>query len=150
VPREGAGRPHDGVAIVRDLVVGVDGSTTSWRAFSMAVGIARRYEARVHACFVVHVPASADLAAFAVPVTAFADDDGGDLGREVADELGRAGVAGDFTHIKGDVAHELEALAQSCLADVIVVGRSRHPALHLGGVPRRLLATGRRPVLVVP
>jgi len=135
---------------VRDLVVGVDGSTTSWRAFSMAVGIARRYEARVHACFVVHVPASADLAAFAVPVTAFADDDGGDLGREVADELGRAGVAGDFTHIKGDVAHELEALAQSCLADVIVVGRSRHPALHLGGVPRRLLATGRRPVLVVP
>jgi nucleotide-binding universal stress UspA family protein len=135
---------------VRDLVVGLDGSTTSWRAFSMAVGIARRYEARVHACFVFHVPASAGLAAFAVPVTAFVGDDGGDLGRDVAEELSRAGVKGDFTYIEGDVAHELEALAERCLADVIVVGRSRHPALHLGGVPRRLLATGPRPVLVVP
>ena len=137
---------------MRDLVVGIDGSTTSWRAFSMAVGIARRYEARMHACFVFHVPASpADLAAFAVPVNAFVDDDdGGDLGRDVVEELSRAGVEGDFTYIKGDVAHELEVLAESCLADVIVVGRSRHPALHLGGVPRRLLATGRRPVLVVP
>ena len=123
---------------MRDLVVGIDGSTTSWRAFSMAVGIAMRYEARVHACFVLHVPPSADLAVFAVPVTAFVDgDDGGDLGR-------------DFTYVKGDVAHELEELAQSCLADVIVVGRSHHPALHLGGVPRKLLTTGRRPVLVVP
>jgi nucleotide-binding universal stress UspA family protein len=141
----------DGVAIVRDLVVGIDGSTTSWRAFSMAVGIATRYEARVHACFVLHVPPSADLAVFAVPVTAFVDgDDGGDLGRDVAEELSRAGVKGDFTYVKGDVAHELEELAQSCRADVIVVGRSHHPALHLGGVPRKLLATGRRPVLVVP
>ena len=131
--------------------MGLDGSTTSWRAFSMAVGIARRDEARVHACFVFHVPAAADLAAFAVPLTPFGDgDDGGDLGRDVAQELSRAGVEGDFTYVKGDVAHELEALAESCLADVIVVGRSRHPALHLGGVPRRLLATGHRPVLVVP
>ncbi len=131
--------------------MGIDGSTTSWRAFSMAVGIARRYDARVHACFVFHVPASADLAVFAVPVTAFVDDDnGGDLGRDVAEELRGAGVEGEFTFVKGDVAHELEELAQSCRADVIVVGRSRHPALHLGGVPRKLLATGRRPVLVVP
>ena len=91
------------------------------------------------------------LAVFAVPVTAFVDDDnGGDLGRDVAEELRGAGVEGEFTFVKGDVAHELEELAQSCRADVIVVGRSRHPALHLGGVPRKLLATGRRPVLVVP
>ena len=48
------------------------------------------------------------------------------------------------------MARELEALAEACHADLIVVGRSRHPALHLGGVPRRLLAMGRRPVLVVP
>jgi nucleotide-binding universal stress UspA family protein len=121
---------------MRDLVVGVDGSTTSWRAFSMAVGIARRYDARVHACFVFHVPPSADLAVFAVPITAFADDDdGGDLGRDVAEELSQAGVKGDFTYVKGDVAHELEELAQRCHADVIVVGGSCHPALHLGGYP---------------
>jgi nucleotide-binding universal stress UspA family protein len=41
-------------------------------------------------------------------------------------------------------------VASGCRADLIVVGRSRHPALHLGGVPRKLLAMGHRPVLIVP
>ena len=131
--------------------MGIDGSTTSWRAFSMAVGVAKRYQACVHACFVLHVPASAEMAAFTMAATTYAEGDGGGtLGRAVAEELRWADISGDFTSLSGDVAHELEALAESCLADVIVVGRSRHPALHLGGVPRRLLAMGRRPVLVVP
>jgi len=51
---------------------------------------------------------------------------------------------------EGDRHDFLETLAEACHADLIVVGRSRHPALHLGGVPRRLLAMGHRPVLVVP
>ena len=136
---------------MRDVVVGIDGSTASWRAFSMAVGIARRYEACLHACFVFHVPGPAEAAGFGLPFPAMVgDDDGGDLGREVTEELERADVEGDFACLKGDVAYELEALAESYQADVIVVGRSRHPALHLGGVPRRLLAMGHRPVLVVP
>jgi len=133
------------------VVVGIDGSNTSWRAFAMAVGIARRDRGSVHACFVSHTPAPAELAVFAVPVPALVDDEGAaDLGKEVAAELNSAGVGGDFACRKGDVARELEALAASCQADLIVVGRSRHPALHLGGVPRKLLAMGRRPVLIVP
>jgi nucleotide-binding universal stress UspA family protein len=117
----------------------------------MAVGIARRYKACLHACFVFHVPGPAEAAGFGLPFPAMVgDDDGGDLGREVTEELGRADVEGDFTFLKGDVAYELEALAESHHADMIVVGRSRHPALHLGGVPRRLLAMGHRPVLMVP
>jgi nucleotide-binding universal stress UspA family protein len=136
---------------VKDLVVGIDGSTTSWRALSMAVGIATRYKACVHVCFVLHTPAAAEMGVFAIPATVLVeDDDGTDLGRQVTEELNGADVKGDFTCLKGDIARELEVLAESCRADVIVVGRSRHPALHPGGVPRRLLAMGRRPVLVVP
>lgn len=123
---------------------------TGWRAFAMAVGVAGREQGWVHACFVSHTPAGAELAALGVPVPPVVDYNGEDLGRQVSEELVRSGVGGEFECRKGDVARELESLAESCQADLIVVGRSRHPALHLGGVPRKLLAMGRRPVLVVP
>jgi nucleotide-binding universal stress UspA family protein len=137
--------------VVRSIVVGIDGSETSWRAFAMAVGVARRDHGAVHACFVAHTPMPAvGLAGPIAPLEPGIDDDGGDLGRSVREELARAGVAGDFMWCTGDVGRVLEVLADACHADLIVVGRSRHPTLHLGGVPRRLLAMGRRPVLVVP
>ena len=140
-----------GKSIVKDLVVGIDGSTTSWRALSMAVGIAERYKARVHACFVLHTPAVAEMAPFGLPVPETGEgDDGDELAQAVTEELDRAGVVGDFAYRKGDVAREPEDLAEASRADVIVVGRSRHPALHLGGVPRKLLAMGRRQIIVVP
>jgi nucleotide-binding universal stress UspA family protein len=59
-------------------------------------------------------------------------------------------VEGLFSCLDGDIASELEAQAERCRADLVVVRRSRHPALRLGGVPRKLLAMGDRPVLVVP
>ena len=43
-------------------------------------------------------------------------------------ELGQAHVGGDFTCRSGEVAAELELLAVSCKADLVVVGRSTHPA----------------------
>lgn len=137
---------------MRNIVVGVDGSTTSWRAFSLAVCVAKSHGARVRACLVWHTPASLEMAAFAMPVLPVLEDeqDGGEVARQVREELALAGVEGDLSCREGDIAHELEVLAEACRADLIVVGRSRHPALHLGGVPRRMLAMGRRPVLVVP
>ncbi|HET9061459.1 MAG TPA: universal stress protein, partial [Acidimicrobiales bacterium] len=50
------------------IVVGVDGSGNSLRALAMAAGIARRLGAEVHACFVMHLPAVAELGTFALPV----------------------------------------------------------------------------------
>jgi nucleotide-binding universal stress UspA family protein len=133
------------------IVVGVDGSATSWRALAMAVGIARREQGSVHACYVAHTPIPAvGLAVPIAPLETGTEEDGGELGRSVCEELRQAGVAGEFSFRSGDVGRELELLANACQADLIVVGRSRHPALHLGGVPRRLLAMGKRPVLVVP
>lgn len=137
---------------MRNIVVGIDGSTPSWRALSLALSIAKSYNARVRACSVWHTPASLEMAVFAMPVVPVIeeDPDGGQLGKQVREELALAGVEGDFSCREGDIAQQLEALAESCRADLIVVGRSRHPALHLGGVPRRLLSMGRWPVVVVP
>jgi nucleotide-binding universal stress UspA family protein len=136
---------------VSSIVVGVDGTAASLRALAMAVGVASREKSFVHACFVSHttVPAMG-LAVGIAPMLPDEEEDGGDLGRTVREELERAGVRGEFTICTGDVGREIEVLADGCHADLIVVGRSRHQALHVGGVPRRLLATGRWPVLVVP
>jgi len=137
--------------VVKELVVGVDGSTTSWRALSMALGIASRDAARVHVCLVLEPRSTPEIATFHTPFPIVADEyDGADLGNEVRKQMAQSGVEGEFSCRRGSVAPELEALAATYGADVIVVGRSRHPALHLGGVPRKLLAVGSRPVLVVP
>ena len=39
-----------------DIVIGLDGSPASWRAFFLALGIAQREKAFVHVSFVYHVP----------------------------------------------------------------------------------------------
>jgi nucleotide-binding universal stress UspA family protein len=72
------------------------------------------------------------------------------LSRLVREELGTAEVGGDFAWTQGDVATELQRLAATHDADLIVVGRSAHPHLHVGNVPNRLITMGLRPVLVVP
>lgn len=134
-----------------EILVGVDGSPASWRAFSLALGMAKRENGFVHACFVFHVPAPGVAGPLTIPPPRLsADDNGGELERKATEELQAAEVDGKFTCLEGDVADELEASAERCRADLVVVGRSRHPTLHLGGVPRKLLAMGRRPVLVVP
>ena len=136
---------------MRSIVVGFDGSETSYRAFAMATGLAGREHGSVHACFVAHLPATAPLGGLVAPASLIGDyacDDA--LEGFVTAELARAGVAGDFTRSGGEVAAELERLAEAFGADLIVVGRSSHPHLHLGGVPRQLVTRGRIPVLVVP
>ncbi len=137
---------------IAGIVVGFDGSEPSHRALAMAVGLAVRERGDVHACFVVHAATSVALGGFFTPFTPVsgADAEASELGRLVREELDRAGVRGEFTWRGGDVALALERLARDYRADLIVVGRSSHPHLHLGGVPRQLLARGRHPVLVVP
>jgi nucleotide-binding universal stress UspA family protein len=134
-----------------DIVIGFDGSPASWRAFFLAVGIAQREKAFIHVSFVYHVPAPVTVAPLTMPAPGLpVDENGGELERQATAELQVAGVKGVFTCLDGDIASELEAQAERCRADLVVVGRSRHPALRLGGVPRKLLAMGHRPVLVVP
>lgn len=136
---------------ISSIVVGIDGSDTSYRAFAMAVGFAVREQGCVHACYVAHLPGAAAIGGFFAPVPLVADAESDDLlARFVAEELFEAHVGGDFTCRSGEIGAELEILAETCKADLIVVGRSAHPHLHLGGVPRQLLGRGRFPILVVP
>jgi nucleotide-binding universal stress UspA family protein len=72
------------------------------------------------------------------------------LNTQFTDALKVAGVCGRFYHRQGDAVVELKRLANEQFADIIAVGRSRHPHLHVGSVPRRLLDISGHAVLIVP
>jgi hypothetical protein len=101
----------------------------------MAVGLAVRERGCVHACYVAHVLGIAVVGGFVAITPSLDDPLDDDLAHFVTDELSRAHVDGDFTWRSGEIAAELELLAADCEADFIVVGRSAHLHLHLGGVP---------------
>ena len=135
---------------INSIVVGVDGSQSAYRAFAMAIDLAEREHGRVHACCVAHVPALAAAGSFVTPTPPLDDRLDDDLSNFVTDALSRAHVSGDFAWRVGEIAVELESLAADHAADLIVVGRSAHLHLRVGGVPRHLLARGHYPILVVP
>ena len=135
------------------IVVGIDDSDASRRALAAAVQLAARQRGRIHACYVAHIPASVALGTFAgpaMPVEDDLDEAVEQLRQLVTEELGKAEVGGEFVWRQGDVATELQGLVAALQADLIVVGRSAHPHLHIGNVPSRLITTGGCPVLVVP
>jgi nucleotide-binding universal stress UspA family protein len=148
--------PTAGAAPV--VLVGIDGSPTSWCALSWACGEARRLRGRAVAVFV------SSSAASGFPASAFIGQAPFDCGwndstaTERADALRREleGYAADlgvdltFVHTDGDAASELLRLATALHADQIVVGRStkarRHLAASLGC---RLVGKREAPVVVV-
>ena len=136
------------------IVVGLDGSTSSWNAFSWAAGEAQRFNSRIVA---VHVIPLVDAAAgaFAAPV-----DYGGleQARQQVADELHveaarrarELGVALSFVTEHGDATHALSDVAHSLHAKLLVVGRSAKVLHHLAGsVSHRLACRKDAPVVVV-
>ncbi len=136
------------------VLVGFDGSETSWDAFSWACGEARRLRGRVVAVF---VSSSSDLVLAAVS-SALVGIDHSDLRPQRAEALGRelqcyaADRDLDFTfvHTHGDTASELLRLAAAHHADQIVVGRStRTRHLLAGSLGRRLVGKREAPVVVV-
>ena len=129
-----------------NVVVGVDGTEQSDHAMYFAIGLAARERAQVSACFVSHPLIVYPVGLVPVDFEAYATE----LEKHVNDELERADVGGCFYHRKGDVVGQLKRLADERVADLIAVGRSRHPHLHVGSVPRRLLDISGHAVLIVP
>jgi nucleotide-binding universal stress UspA family protein len=140
-----AHRHGNGVGIV-SVVVGMDGSEPSDHALCFAVGLAAREHARVNVCFVSHQPPTFGINVPPVDFDSYAKE----LELRANEELDRADVGGSFYHRQGDVVIELKRLADERVADLIAVGRSRHPHLHVGSVPRRLLDISGHAVLIVP
>jgi nucleotide-binding universal stress UspA family protein len=143
------------------VVVGLDGSPSSWDAFFWACGEATRRGQRLLAVFVSHTTGvSAGVAAAAcavVPVPAVlhewqraADEQAAQLLAEVERCAREREVEIAFVHCRGDPAKELLRTGVSAKADLIVVGRSAKAWHHLAGsISRQLVSKADAPVVVV-
>ena len=142
------------------VLVGMDGSETSWDALSWACGEARRLRGRAVAVFVsssadqgITVPASAFIGA--VPFDCgWNDSAAAERADTLRRELERYAVGQDvdltFVHTHGNAATELLRLAAARHADQIVVGRSMKVRHRLAGsLGRRLAGKRDAPVVVV-
>lgn len=135
------------------IVVGLDGSPTSWDAFSWAAGHAAAGHGQLIAVYVA--PPTAAGVAVGAPIDYVAVEQAReevvaqlkDQAQQRADELG---VPIRFVRESGEAAHALTDVAHAMHADLIVVGKSAKMLHHFAGsLGRRLVARHDTPVTVV-
>ncbi|HEY3559599.1 MAG TPA: universal stress protein [Kribbella sp.] len=135
------------------IVVGIDGSDTSWDAFAWAVGEALRTNGHLVAVYVM--PYSDPTAALGVPYDyAAAQDNQRELAGELEAEADRraheAGVELSFVGEYGDAIGTLSDVARKVDARLVVVGRSAKRLHRLtGSLGHRLTCRKDAPVVVV-
>ncbi len=143
------------------VVVGLDGSASSWDAFWWACGEARRRSQRLLAVFVSHAAgAGAGVAAVAcafAPLPSVvhewqraADELAAQLQAEVERHGVEQGVEVAFLHRWGEPAKELLRAGQAAKADLLVVGKSTKGWHRVAGsISRQLVSQADAPVVVV-
>ncbi|WP_369251759.1 universal stress protein [Streptomyces sp. R41] len=137
------------------IVVGVDGSESSWRAASYAGGLARRQGSLLAVVYVQPLPTMAFApglsAAMAETTSQIAEDIVSQV-RERAELLGDVfRVRWEFHTVAGDAFGGLVRAADELKADAVVVGASEHAGHRfIGSLAVRLVKAARWPVTVVP
>jgi nucleotide-binding universal stress UspA family protein len=137
----------------RVIMVGVDGGAAAERAGAYAGGLARRQHAHLVVVFVVALSActavappglSAVLGEAVLELTE-------EMRRQIRQRAEELDLPVTFLCRFGEPFAQLARAADEVRADMVVVGasrRGRHPVM--GSVARRLVRTGRWPVVVVP
>ena len=135
------------------IVVGLDGSPSSWDAFSWAAGEAVRTHGAIVAVTVV--PSTAAAATVGGPfdyaaVMQARHEVAAELKREAAQRADELDVALSFVTEPGDASRALIDVARRLDANLIVVGRSAK-TLHrvAGSLSHRLTSRNDAPVVVV-
>jgi nucleotide-binding universal stress UspA family protein len=137
------------------IVVGVDGSASSWDAFAWAAGEALRSDGRIVVVFVTSIIEPEEAFGTTAPLGYAAAADARDqmaeeLEAEVARRADALGVEVRFVRGIGDAPRVLMEVARSEEADLMVVGRSAKVLHRLAGsVGRRLVLKHDSPVIVV-
>ncbi|MFJ4653195.1 universal stress protein [Nocardia sp. NPDC088792] len=135
------------------IVVGVDGSESSWRAAAYAGGLARRQRATLAVVYVQ--PWMPMVTAMGADVQALTSDIADELAQEIREAVERVEdvftIRWKFLTRRGDPYTELAKAADELGADAVVVGASQQAGHRLiGSVAVRLVRSGRWPVTVVP
>ncbi|MET8248638.1 universal stress protein [Streptomyces sp. NPDC005202] len=136
------------------IVVGVDGSDSSWRAASYAAGLARRQNALLALVYIQPLttsPVPGAIAALAETTEQIAEDIL-EQARKDTERLGRVfQLRWEFHTMRGDPYRGLAKTADDLRADALVVGASERAGHRIiGSLAVRLVKTARWPVTVVP
>ncbi|MEV7868216.1 universal stress protein [Streptomyces sp. NPDC088124] len=135
------------------IVVGVDGSQSSFRAAAYAGGLARRQNALLAIVYVQPVLTAG--AALGAPVAGTTGEIAEELVAEIRASVERVkdswDVRWEFHTFHGDPYNGLVTAADELTADAVVVGASESAGHRfVGSVAVRLVKAGRWPVTVVP
>lgn len=135
------------------IVVGVDGSDTSWRATAYAAGLARRQHALLALVYIQ--PIVAGGVAVGAPMAEVTEEVAQELLAEIRDTAERLrgvfDIRWEFHTFRGDPYTGLVRTADKLKADAVIVGASEQAGHRLiGSVAVRLVKAGRWPVTVVP
>jgi nucleotide-binding universal stress UspA family protein len=136
----------------RTLVVGVDGSDTSWRAAAYAVGIVRRQGGNSRIVF-VYVAPGPGLKALTPQVVPAAVEASALTLADITERLKGSldDIDWEVRSSTGSAFAELKRIATELRADTVVVGASSGMAHRVAGsLAARLVKTRRWPVIVVP
>lgn len=142
------------------VVVGLDGSATSWSALWWACGEAERLSGRVIAVYVTCTSEATlgaaaltvgfDAGAYTSAAQATHVQQAAELETEIRRRTAGLDIEIDFKHLQGDTAEQLMRVAQNCHADLIAVGRSTKLRHHLAGsLGRRLTRNKKAPIVVI-
>jgi nucleotide-binding universal stress UspA family protein len=134
------------------VLIPTDGSIGAERGVETGLDIARKYDAAVHALFVVderiygETPGLSDVELRFEKI----EERGEELLAEIASQAADAGLEAVTTTRRGLPYEVITAYADDNDVDLIVMGRhgaSRHPVPHIGSCTDRVLRTATVPVL---
>lgn len=161
-PRPADPSVSDGDRRTAAVVIGLDGSDTSWNAFYWGCGEANRLGGRAVVVYVSPpaVPGGgpawifAAMLGFAISDTETDDAVAKEKAAALWDEVKRRAAGLDtelaFVHARGDAIAALRMVAEQLNADVIAVGRSMKARHHIAGsLGRRLMGKSDSPIIAV-
>ncbi|WP_435097988.1 universal stress protein [Halorubrum sp. N11] len=134
------------------ILVPTDGSPASDAAIEHAIDLARHYDARLHALYVVDGAAYSTLEAGAEVVVEALESEGREATDRVADAADAAGVDCETVVTTGTAYQSIRDYVDETDIDVIVMGTHGRKGLDrylLGSVTERVVRTSDVPVLTV-
>jgi nucleotide-binding universal stress UspA family protein len=139
----------------RVILVGVDGSESSWRAAAYAAGLARRQGSLLAIVYVQSIPPLVALGGVVDVATESVNEAAREIVDYIKEQTERVAdvfrVRWEFHTIAADPYSGLVKTADKLRADAVVVGASEHAGHRfVGSLAVRLVKAARWPVTVVP